>query len=159
MLSTPAAASPAAMKSHVTASGERPRRRKSRVAYGDSRRTYSRPAQCSPLLRANISGGCVAARSSATEGFEVRVDPATHALLVEVQMLEDRVAVRPRAGRVHHRLCELVLVEPQVARGARQLVARQAGVDQRRLGVAAAEEAREEAACPGQLAVVAGAVR
>src|SRR5215212_8503563 len=92
---TAAAASPAATNSQVTAFADSPSRRKSLVAYGETRRTYSRPAQCSPLFRSKISAGCVAARSSATEGVDVVIDSAPHGLFIEVQVLEHRVAVRP----------------------------------------------------------------
>src|SRR5215217_1406758 len=123
------------------------------VRYGEKRRTYSRPAQCSPLLRANSDAGCVAARSSAIEGVEEGADTLAHPPLVERQVLEHRVAVRPRPRRVQDRLDELRLRQPQVARQAREPVLEQAAVDRGGHPLVAAQERREQRRRTGQLAV------
>ena len=104
-------------------------RSSSHVAYGEMRRTYRRPAQCSPLTRPKIASGCTTARTSATEGLDVRTDVAPHLLLAEVEVLEDRVAVRAGARRVQDGLGELLLAQPEVRRRARQPVPREAGVE------------------------------
>src|SRR5918997_3472183 len=101
-VSTPAAATPTRIISQVMPFGEIPVGRSSRVQYGEKRRMYSFPAQCSPLLRSKIDAGCVAARSSATEGLDVRVDTPPDLPLVEVEVLEDGVAIRPGLRAVGH---------------------------------------------------------
>src|SRR3954453_20167287 len=88
---------------------------------------YSRPIQCSPLLRAKIEGGWVTARSSAIEGRRERVDTSAHLLRAEVQVLEDRVAIRAGGGRVDDRGGELLAGQADVLGRARQPVAGQAG--------------------------------
>src|SRR3954463_2981846 len=98
-----------------------------------------RPSQCSPLLRSKIDGGCVAARSSAIEGFDIAADMLAHAGVVEGEMLEQRVAVRPRARRVGDGLGELLGAQPEVGGEARQSVAAQAGVDGAQRAVLAQE--------------------
>src|SRR6185503_7281436 len=120
---TPAAATPATIISHVTALALIGVRSNSRVTYGESRRMYSLPAQCSPLSRSKIDAGCVAARSSAIVGIEELPDRPPDIGLVERQVLEDREAIRARARRRRHRLHELLLGQPEVARRARQAVA------------------------------------
>src|SRR4051794_41669299 len=112
----------------VTAFGVRRVRRSGRVTYAETRRMYSFPAQCSPLLRANSEAGCVTARSSATEGVGERTDTRPRLLLVHREVLEDRVAIRPRGGRVEHRGHELVLAQTELRRHPRQRVAGEARV-------------------------------
>src|SRR3954449_4927319 len=114
---------------------------------------YSRPPQCSPLFRAKMLGGWVAARSSATEGLGERADTLPHPLLVEREVLEHGVAVGTGRGRVQHRLRELVGRQPEVGDGARQAVVGEACVERtEQLGVVA-QERREEARHPRELAV------
>src|SRR3954470_8032559 len=129
--STPAAATPTRIISAVTVFGLSPARSSHRVRCGETRRMYSRPPQCSPLLRAKMLGGWVAARSSATEGLGERTDTPLHPLLVERELLEHGEAVRAGRGRVDHRLDELLLAEAEVGDRARQAVAVQAGVERR----------------------------
>src|SRR5918992_2949363 len=155
--STPAAARPATIINHVTPFGVIRVGSSSRVRYGEARRMYSRPAQCSPLLRSKIEAGWVAARSSAIVGIEESRDGAPHAGLVQRQVLEDGEAIRTRARGPHHRLPELLLRQPEVARRAGQTVSAQTGVDPLRQAVVLAQERREEAGRAGQLAVVRGA--
>src|SRR4051794_5142520 len=102
---------------------------------------YSRPPQCSPLLRAKMLGGWVAARSSATEGLGERADTAPHPLLVERQVLEHGEAVGARRRCVQHRLAELLLGQAEVGDRPRQAVARQARVERREQVLVAAQEA------------------
>src|SRR4051812_1885569 len=96
-----AASRPHASMSHVTAFGVTRVPASTRVRCGEKRRMYSRPAQSSPLLRSKMLAGCVASRSSAIVGRDVRTDTAPHLLRAEVEVLEDRVAVGPRARRLH----------------------------------------------------------
>src|SRR4051812_47811004 len=143
-VSSPAATSPTRIISQVTAFGLSPVRSSRRVTNGDTRRMYSLPAQCSPLLRSNSDGDWVAARSSATEGVGERTDTRPRLLLVHGEVLEHRVAIRPRGRAVDHCGHELVLAQAQVRRRARQLVAAQAFVDLGGQARVAAEERREE---------------
>ena len=131
--SAPRPASPPAIISHVTPFGVIGVRSSSRVRYGDTRRMYSRPAQCSPLLRAKIEAGWVAARSSAIDG--ARRTRRTRA-----------PRLPPRRGRGARGSCSgpaawpararrpaanCVVGEPEVGGHARQPVAAQAGVEPR----------------------------
>src|SRR5918999_4098874 len=156
-VSTAAAASPTPIIAHVTAFGVTRVASSRRVTYGENRRTYSFPAQCSPLLRANSEAGCVAARSSAIEGVEEAADTLAHPPLVEREVLEHGEAVGPRARRVQHRLRELLLGQSQVGRQPRQPVAGQAAVDGRRHDLVAAQVGREQRRGARQLALPRGA--
>src|SRR3954451_16690909 len=127
-VSAPAARTPTKIISHVTPLGVIGVRISNRVRYGEKRRMSSRPSQCSPLLRSNIDGGWVAARSSAIEGFDIAADMLAHAGVVEGEVLQQRVAVRPRPRRVCDRLGELLGAQPEVGGQARQRVAAQTGV-------------------------------
>jgi hypothetical protein len=69
-------------------------------------------------------------------------------------VLEDREAVRPRAGRRDHCRHELLLGQPEIARRARQAVPAQAGVDPGRQALVRAQVRREQARRARQLAVV-----
>src|SRR3954447_16577440 len=118
---------------------------------------YRRPAQCSPLLRAKIDGGWVTARSSAIDGLGERADTPPHLLGPQVEVLEDREAVGPGAGRLRDGERELLVVEAEVAVGARQLVAAQAALHlghQRRVLAQVRGEQRRHAR---ELAVLRGA--
>src|SRR3954469_20943405 len=121
-----AASPPTTTIPHVIAFGVTRVGRSARVRWIERRRTYSLPAQCSPLLRAKIEAGWATARSSAIDGRDEGADTAPHLLLVERQVLEDRVAVGPRVGSGHDRRGELLLGEPEVRRRARQPVAAEA---------------------------------
>src|SRR4051812_49710574 len=156
-VSSPAATSPTTIISQVTAFGLSPVRSSRRVTTGETRRMYSLPAQCSPLLRSNSDGGWVAARSSATEGVGERTDTRPRLLLVHSEVLEHRVAVRPRGRGVEECCHELVLAEAEVRRRARQLVTAQALVYLGAQARVAAQERGEERGGPGQLAVARGA--
>src|SRR5438067_8762394 len=90
---------------------------------------YSRPAQCSALWRSKISAGWPIALISASDGVGVRVDVIENRLLVEIEVLEDREAVGSRGRRVRHGFGELLVAQAEVAVGARQAVAGQAGVE------------------------------
>src|SRR4051794_31899116 len=118
MASMTAATTPTRIISHVTAFGVSRVGTSRCVRYGDARRMYRRPDQCSPLLRAKMDGGCVTARSSAIDGLGEGADTACHLPAVEVEVLEDREAVRPRGGRLQDRLGEPVVVEAEVGVGA-----------------------------------------
>src|SRR3954447_14430632 len=118
-LSSAAAASPTTLIRPVTAFGEIRVGSNPRVRYGDSRRMYSRPAQCSALWRSKISAGWPIALISASDGVGVRVDVIENRLLVEIEVLQDREAVGARGGRVGHRLGELLVAQAEVAVGAR----------------------------------------
>src|SRR3954471_12845936 len=103
----------------------------------------TRPSQCSPLLRSKIDGGCVAARSSAIEGFDIAADMLAHAGVVEGEMLEQRVAVWPRARRVGDGLGELLGAQPEGGGQRRQPVAAQAGVARAGRAVVAQERGEQ----------------
>ena len=115
-----------------------------------------------PVLAASCArrsrAGCATARSSATEGLCVRADAVPHLLLGEVEVLEDRVAVRPRRRRVRRPPRRTGRASSPRSAGVRgEAMARQAGVDvARHLGVAP-QPGCEQAADAGQLAVVRGA--
>src|SRR3954469_3314565 len=128
-VSTPAAARPTAIISHVTALGVSVVRRNRRVRYGETPRMYSFPAQCSPLLRSKREGGWVAARSSATEGVGERTDTRPRLPLVHREVLEHCETARAGGRRVGEGLDELVLAEAEVGGRAGQGVPREAGVD------------------------------
>src|SRR3954463_7496993 len=143
--STPAEATPTRIITAGPGFGLSPARSSHRVRCGETRRMYSRPPQCSPLLRAKMLGGWVAARSSATDGLGERADTLPHPLLVEGEVLEHGVAVGTGRGRVAHRRRELVGRQPEVGDGARQAVVGEACVERtEQLGVVA-QERREEA--------------
>src|SRR5215207_11686898 len=152
-VSTAAASSPTAIIAHVTTLGVTRVGTSRCVTYGEKRRTYSRPAQCSPLLRANSDGGWVVARSSAIEGADEAADTLAHPPLVEREVLEHGEAVGPRARRVQHGRRELLLAEPEVARQPRQAVAPQAAVDSRRHRLVAAQVGREQRGGASELPV------
>src|SRR5215213_6515167 len=162
-VSTAAAARPTAIISHVTPLGVSCVGISSRVRYGDRRRMYSLPAQCSPLLRAKIESGCVRTRSSAIEGIALAVGrrERLHALerggVVELEVLEDRVAVGTGQRRVHDGLRELRLAEPEVGGDAREVVPAQAGVQAGGEPVLLAQPGGEQARGAGELAVARGA--
>src|SRR6185295_19024114 len=122
-VSAPAASTPTRIMSHVTPLGVIGVRMSRRVRYGDQRRMKMRPSQCSPLLRSKIDDGCVAARSSAIEGFDIAADMLAYAGVVEGEVLQQRVAVRAGPRRVGHGLRELLGAQPQVGRQPRQPVA------------------------------------
>src|SRR3954469_18582056 len=128
-VSTPAAARPTAIISHVTALGVRGVRRNRRVTYGETPRMYSFPAQCSPLLRSKRDGGWVAARSSATEGVGERTDTRPRLPLVHRKVLQHGEPVRAGARSIEQGLDELVLRETEIAGCAREAVPGEAGVD------------------------------
>src|SRR3954454_23971359 len=104
-------------------------------------------------------GGCVAARSSATEGFEERVDTLPRRLLSEIEVLEDREAVGAGARRLEDGGGELRLVEPEVLRRARQPVAHEAGVDLAGQLLVAAQPRGEQRGGARELAVVGAELR
>src|SRR4051794_41750521 len=110
----------------VTAFGVRRVRRSGRVTYAETRRMYSFPAQCSPLLRAKSEAGCATARSSATEGVGERTDTRPRLLLVHREVLQHGVAIRPGRRRLEHGRHELILAETEVGRHPRQRVALEA---------------------------------
>src|SRR4051795_591752 len=118
MASMTAARTPTRIISHVTAFGVSRVGTSRWVRYGDARRMYRRPDQCSPLLRAKMDGGCVTARSSAIDGLGERADTPRHLLAAEVEVLEDRETVRPRARRLQDGLGELVVAQAEVGMGA-----------------------------------------
>src|ERR1041385_4520662 len=93
---------------------------------------YSRPAQCSALWRSKISAGWPIALISASDGVGVRVDVIENRLLVEIEVLQDREAVRPSVRRVGDRLGELLVAEPEVAVRAGQGVMGEASAQLRR---------------------------
>src|SRR5436305_874814 len=103
-----AAARPTTLMKPVTTLAEMRVGTSARVRYGDSLRMYSRPAQCSALWRSNISAGWPTALISASDGVGVRVDVIENRLLVEIEVLQDREAVRPGGGRIRHRVSELL---------------------------------------------------
>src|SRR3954447_15414789 len=124
-----AASMPTGIISQVTAFAESGVDRKMRVAYGDSRRMYSRPVQCSALARLVTERGCVTARSSAIEGRDEVIHSSLDLVRVHLQVLEDGVAVRPRGRRVPDRGRELLGREAEVARQPGHAVAAQARVE------------------------------
>ena len=69
-VSTPAS-TPETMNATVTAFGDQPSRANTTVAYGETRRMYSRPAQCSSLSLASTCGGWPMARTSASVGPDI----------------------------------------------------------------------------------------
>src|SRR5690348_10738229 len=117
---------------------------------------YRRPVQCSPLLRSNSDAGWVTRRSSAIEGVDERADVFSGSLVVEVEVLKDRVAVGAGGRCVQHRLYELILAEAEVGGHPWQAVPPEARVDLARKRLVAVQEAREEASGAGQLAVPRG---
>src|SRR3954453_10684267 len=121
-VSAAAASTPTTSISHVIALGVIRVGTTARVRYGETRRTYRRPAQCSPLLRSKIEAGCVAARSSAIVGIEELPDGPLHVGLAEREVLEDGEAIRARARGGDDGLHELLLGEPQITRRAGEAV-------------------------------------
>ena len=83
--------------------------------------------------------------------IDERADLLAHRGGVEVEMLEDRVAVGPGLRREAHRLGELLVAETEVDGQPRQLVPPQARVELRGEGLVLAEERREERTDPGEL--------
>src|SRR4051794_11242148 len=152
-VSTPAAAMPTAIISHVTAFGLSGVFSSRRVTCGDTRRMYSFPAQCSPLLRSNSDGGWVAARSSATEGVGERTDTRPRLPLVHREVFQHREAVRASARGIEHGLDELVLAQAEIAGCARQAMSREAGIDLACEALVLVKVAREERRRARQLAV------
>src|SRR4051794_7706879 len=102
-LISPAARRPPTIIAPVTALGVTGVCSSARVRYGESRRMYRRPAQCSPLLRLKISAGCPTAFISAIVGVCVLVDVMPDLLLAEVEVLQDGVAVGACGGRMRNR--------------------------------------------------------
>src|SRR5437764_10806634 len=151
-----AAASPTTLMSAVMTFADTRVGSSAFVRYGDSRRMYSRPAQCSALWRSKISAGWPIALISASDGVGVRVDVIENRLLVEIEVLQDREAVGARGRRVGHRLCELLVAQAEVAVGARQAVAGQAGVELAGKLRAPLKVSREQRADARQLAVQSG---
>src|SRR4051812_23717378 len=152
-VSSPAATSPTTIISQVTAFGLSPVRSSRRVTTGDTRRMYSLPAQCSPLLRSNRDGGWVAARSSATEGVGERTDTRPRLLLVHREVLQDGEAIRAGGRRVEEGLDELVLREAEIVRRARKRVSCEARVDLLGEALVLVQVAGEEGRGACQLAV------
>src|SRR3954449_7663905 len=106
---------------------------------------YSRPAQCSPLVRSKTDAGWVTARSSAIEGRDEFVDALTDLVLTEVEVLEDGVPVGARRRRLGDGEGELLGAQAEVGGQPRGAVAAQARLDLRERG-AAAQPRREERA-------------
>src|SRR6185312_10631982 len=119
-LSRAAATRPTTLIVPVTALGEMLVGSSARVRYGETRRIYRRPAQCSALWRSKISAGWPIARISASDGVGVRVDVIENRLLVEIEVLQDREAVRPGGRGVRHCVHELLVAQPEIAVRARQ---------------------------------------
>src|ERR1700730_6166716 len=92
-ITTPAAM-PHAINARVTACGGRPSRAKTHVAWGEIRRMYSRPAQCSSLSLSITDGGCPLAFSSASDGPDIVPYPLDRLSLGQAEVLQDRVPAR-----------------------------------------------------------------
>src|SRR6266513_1158794 len=124
---TTPAATPQTMKAIVTAFGDQPRRAKTQVARGDTRRMYRRPAQCSSLSRSRTAGGWPVALSSASDGPDILLHSRPRLRLGQPEALQDRVAAGARAGGAHHRLGELRHRQAQFGWGTRKIVPGEAG--------------------------------
>src|SRR5260370_38944171 len=96
---TTPAASPHAMKARVTAFGAQPSRAKTHVAWGEIRRMYSRPAQCSSLSLSITDGGCPRAFSSASDGPDIVPYPLARLSLGQAEVLQAPVPARAGARR------------------------------------------------------------
>src|ERR671918_2963881 len=138
-----AARSPAGIMSHVTPLAESVVASSTRVAYGDSRRMKSRPAQCSAPGRARRASGCVTALSSAIEGTDEPVHALRDLVLVHVEVLQDRVPLRTGRRRVCDGGRELLVREAEIPRQPRDPVAHECRVERLEPAVLA-EEGREE---------------
>src|SRR5215475_6380225 len=124
---TTPAATPQTMKATVTAFGDQPRRAKTQVARGDTRRMYRRPAQCSSLSRSRTAGGWPVALSSASDGPDILLHSRPRLRLGQPEVLQDGVAAGAGAGRAHDRLGELRRRQPQIGGGTRKMVPPEAG--------------------------------
>src|SRR6185437_13082844 len=123
----------------------------------DSRRMYSRPAQCSPLRRSMVVCGWATARSSATDGADIVLNSFPDLVLRQPEVLKDGVAAGPRAGCQHHRGRELFGREADVAGRDGQAVPFEAGGHLAEPVRVLPEEVAERGADAGQLTVIGGA--
>src|SRR5215470_10541997 len=107
------AATPHTMKATVTAFGDQPRRAKTQVARGETRRMYRRPAQCSSLSRSRTPGGWPVALTSASDGPDILLHSRARLRLGQREAFQDRVAAGAGAGGAHDRLGEFRRRQPQ----------------------------------------------
>src|SRR6266540_7483898 len=154
-LRTSAARSPVGIISAVTEFALNPARRKTRVTYGETRRMYRRPAQCSASARPTSHSGWVAALSSAIEGADKVLHAGSDRCLVQFEVLEDGETIGAGRGGESDGSGELLLRESKVARQARDAVAAQRRFQEFEDAVAA-QEGREQRADRNLLTVGRG---
>src|SRR5215475_3564378 len=153
---TAPAATPQTMKATVTAFGDQPRRAKTQVARGDTRRMYRRPAQCSSLSRSRTAGGWPVALSSASDGPDILLHSRPRLRLGQTEVFQDGVAAGAGAGGAHDRLGELRRRQAQVGGATREAVPREAGRYQAGLAGVLPQVGTEQRAHARQLPMRAG---